>query len=339
MLLGWFALNQRDPSAHEYLYVDIPYHYVWTAVREEIPGQDKPNIFYMWKRSDREVKCVSRLYMVQPNNRELFCLRLLPLHVKGATSFEYLRTHGNTVYPTFYDAAFGRGLLESDNAWDTILKETSVISTAKQLRELFIVIIVYNTPSNPFELWQKYKSFMIEDYAHRYQNGADSDYYHLALAEIHAGLAAHAVDSSFLPQPDSGIVDRFASLSNAERLTKLAKQYQKDGRLMMHQLNEDQKKIFNQIISAARRVRLESDYTLNMWMLIPSTDLQLIIVSQTMKPRSMMTRPITVILFTSSMVQEVLERLSYIIVLLIICWQRNWRCYLLLIQVLLLRCC
>lgn len=200
------------------------------------------------------------LYMVQPNNRELFCLRLLLLHVKGATSFESLRTYDNTVYPTFYDAAFGRGLLDSNDVWDTILKETAEISTPKQLRELFILIIVYNTPSKNLELWEKYKSCMIQDYTRRYQNGSDSDYYHLALAEIHAGLALHAYDSSYLPEPDLGIVDRFASVSNAARLSNLSKQYEKDGTSMMHQLNEDQKAIFDRIMSAARRVRMETDY-------------------------------------------------------------------------------
>ncbi len=28
-LLQWFDLNKRDPSAHQYLYQDIPAHYTW----------------------------------------------------------------------------------------------------------------------------------------------------------------------------------------------------------------------------------------------------------------------------------------------------------------------
>ena len=76
-LTGWFKLNLADPSTRHLLYVQIPYEFVW---------RDRS-----WHR--REMQCViPRLHTTNPRDRELFSLRLLLLHVPGATSFEYLRT-------------------------------------------------------------------------------------------------------------------------------------------------------------------------------------------------------------------------------------------------------
>lgn len=66
---------------------------------------------------------LSRMYFVDPKKRELFYLHMLLLYVKGATSYEDIRTVNNNVYPTFYDAALARQLIKTDDEWDKCLQE------------------------------------------------------------------------------------------------------------------------------------------------------------------------------------------------------------------------
>ena len=61
------------------------------------------------------------MYTVSVKEEERFYLRILLLHVPGATSFEFLRTVDNIVYNTLKEAAFKRHLLNPDEEWDSTL--------------------------------------------------------------------------------------------------------------------------------------------------------------------------------------------------------------------------
>nr|XP_047124202.1 ATP-dependent DNA helicase pif1-like [Hydra vulgaris] len=77
-LTAWFKLNAENNEARQYSYIEIPYHFVF--------GKN-----CMWKVRQRgSDKVVVRMYKIS-SFCELFFLRLLLLHVKGAKSFEDLR--------------------------------------------------------------------------------------------------------------------------------------------------------------------------------------------------------------------------------------------------------
>lgn len=130
MLTGWFELNQHDPTARQYLYAEIPIHFVWqTSERKE------------WTPRRRCCdKTVSRLYSVSVRYRELFYLRTLLLHVRGATSFEFIRTVREQIYTTFGEACRLRGLLAEDAEWHRCLAEAVQRQMPKKLRQLFAYI-------------------------------------------------------------------------------------------------------------------------------------------------------------------------------------------------------
>ena len=52
----------------------------------------------------------SRMYLVNPRDRERFFFKLLLLHVKGARSFSDLRTFEDITYSTYREAAYVRQL-------------------------------------------------------------------------------------------------------------------------------------------------------------------------------------------------------------------------------------
>jgi len=69
------------------------------------------------------------MYTVHPNAGEKFYLRLLLTCVRGATSFEKLRTVEGVLYPTFKEACLHRGLLEDDEEWKQCLSEAKLFKT------------------------------------------------------------------------------------------------------------------------------------------------------------------------------------------------------------------
>ena len=88
MLTGWFRLNQNDPTSQHLIYPDLPYHYVWNKSRKN---------WQIRKRGQETI--ISRMYNASVREGERYFLRVLLLHVPGATSFENLRTfEGTTLF-------------------------------------------------------------------------------------------------------------------------------------------------------------------------------------------------------------------------------------------------
>lgn len=93
-------------------------------------------------------------------------MRLLLINVRGPRSFEELRTVNGHVCATYRDACNQLNLLENDAHWDTSLADASNTARPQQIRMLFAIILTICSPSNPKELWEKYKDFMSEDILH-----------------------------------------------------------------------------------------------------------------------------------------------------------------------------
>ena len=149
----WFKLNIAHPSARHLLYVQIPYEFVW---------RDRS-----WHRRERQ-RVISRLHTTNPRDRELFFLRLLLLHVSGATSFKYLRTVNGVLHPSFSLAAKALHLLEDDREWVDCLAEAVSYQMLRQLRQLFAFIFISSDAKVDInQLWIKYKKYLCEDYLKR----------------------------------------------------------------------------------------------------------------------------------------------------------------------------
>ena len=101
---------------------------------------------------------------INPSQGECHYLQILLHHVPGVTSYTDLtKTPDGVTHRTFKEAAFALGLLESDEEWDQYLAEVSVSFMPKQLRTLFLTILIFGEPAKPTMLWEKYKEHMGED--------------------------------------------------------------------------------------------------------------------------------------------------------------------------------
>lgn len=105
-LTAWFRLNQRSEVARQFLYTEIPFHFVWSSTNHEwIPRQQRGQFK------------LTRMHSVTPRQRELFFLRILLLNVRGATSFADLKTVNGQVCETYEHAAILRNLVQNDEEW------------------------------------------------------------------------------------------------------------------------------------------------------------------------------------------------------------------------------
>ena len=103
-LTAWFKLNQHDPSAQRYLYTEIPQHYVFDKVKKQ-----------WFKRKLIEKPIISCMYFVNPLDHERFYIRILLQHIRGATSFEELRTIDGKECQSFAEVVHKRNLIQTDS--------------------------------------------------------------------------------------------------------------------------------------------------------------------------------------------------------------------------------
>ncbi|KAJ8976679.1 hypothetical protein NQ317_004763 [Molorchus minor] len=228
-LTAWFTLNQNDLQARQYLYTEIPLHYVWQSAQRH------------WRQRLRgAASIVVRLYAVNYRNQELYCLRLLLLHVRGALSFENLRSVDGNVCATFAEACRRRNLLANDEEWQHTLREACQREMPHQLRELFAYMLIYCEIANKLALWEEFTDFFIEDFTRR---NIDRDQaIQMALRAIQNTLITNGTRlAAFgLPEPNEPPQNNQINVQ-AE---------QAEGAALRNQLNAEQLPIFEEILNA-----------------------------------------------------------------------------------------
>ncbi|CAH9106191.1 unnamed protein product, partial [Cuscuta epithymum] len=147
---AWMKANQVYPTAKELTYVEFPSKFTWKKKTME------------WVERKRGFS-IGRIYYVRPGAGEKYYLRILLNIVKGATSFEDLRTYEGTVYPTFRDACHARGLLKDDKEYIDGITDASFWSSSRSLRIVFATLLVSNEFSKPGLVWQKCWEFFSDD--------------------------------------------------------------------------------------------------------------------------------------------------------------------------------
>ena len=130
------------PPANQLTYSNFPTYYAWVDAKKEWTRRSRP------KKAD----VVSRIYNIHPNDGEQFYLRLLLHNVQGASSFEDLKTIDYIQHPTFCDSCKARGLTVDDAEWKKCLQDACLHASARAIRNLFVVIIINNAPTNVPEL-------------------------------------------------------------------------------------------------------------------------------------------------------------------------------------------
>ena len=131
------------------MYHQIPQEYVW-----------KPN--HQWAPR-KHGRCIGRMYTTNPQQGEKHYLCILH-HIPGAMSFADLKKlPDGTTHKTFKETASAMGLLESDDEWYECMSEAAISFMPKQLHSLFVTVLVFGEPANPYSIWEEYKGIMGEN--------------------------------------------------------------------------------------------------------------------------------------------------------------------------------
>ena len=88
-------------------------------------------------------------------------------HVKGATSFNDLKSINGHSCKSFKEACIYLGLLQDDAEWDACLRKASQLQTGQQLQYLFAMILLFCQLITPEDLWNTHKSALCENILYR----------------------------------------------------------------------------------------------------------------------------------------------------------------------------
>ncbi|XP_074362187.1 uncharacterized protein LOC141702391 [Apium graveolens] len=128
-LEAYFALNTSNNNVVRFLFDEIPQHYVWN---------DVDRLWVPRKRGNQ----IGRLAYSHHISGKIWFLRLLLTKVRGATSFQSLRTVKGKVCANFLEACRDFGLLDDDNEWHQVLTQCFESGFPHQIRQLYVHIMV-----------------------------------------------------------------------------------------------------------------------------------------------------------------------------------------------------
>ncbi|KAA6360523.1 MAG: putative ATP-dependent DNA helicase, partial [Streblomastix strix] len=164
-LMAFFDLNQfskekygekitdNKDDSRNYQYSEIPEFFTF-----KIPERQ-------WCfKSKKGKSALGRIYHVPVKEKELYYLRVLLHHIKGACNYEDQRTVNGIQFETNHDAVQYLGLLADDQEWIFALNEAATLRMPQQLRELFVYILLFCNPENPQNLFNNFITQLSEDF-------------------------------------------------------------------------------------------------------------------------------------------------------------------------------
>ncbi|KAJ4770930.1 hypothetical protein LUZ62_055187 [Rhynchospora pubera] len=149
-LTAWFDLNRRDPVARQLTYPEVTRLYTWHE-NEKI-----------WKLREQGYR-LARIQFIQPTAGDIYYERMLLNSVRGARSFENLRTVNGVLHDTYKEACNALGLLDDNSEWLHTMQEAAASASCDQLRAMFIDILLYSDVADTKELWDSCWSYMGDD--------------------------------------------------------------------------------------------------------------------------------------------------------------------------------
>ena len=180
------------------------------------------------------------MYLVNPKDRQRYFIRLLLLHVKGATSFENLRTVNCVMHPTIYEAAVAKQH-EQDEEWDRCLKEEwySFLRHFVNYFHLFVFIIILLMQEN-YTKNTKFSSII--------PNMKKSIVDNIALNIIHKNLQINGYSSTDYKLPDiSTYIEEYNDDTFYEKCNTLNEVH-----LKINTLKTNQKNIFSAVLESLK---------------------------------------------------------------------------------------
>jgi hypothetical protein len=88
---------------------------------------------------------------------------MLLLVVRGAQSYEALRTYNNITHPTLKEAYNARGLLSNDQKWYNAFDESAHWATSNRIRQLFVTMLLFCEVGDEYKFFKKIWKLLTDD--------------------------------------------------------------------------------------------------------------------------------------------------------------------------------
>jgi hypothetical protein len=88
---------------------------------------------------------------------------MLLLVVKGAQSYECLRTYNDITHSTFKEACNAQGLLSNDQEWYNVFDEAAHWATSNQLRPLFVAMLLFREVGDEYKFFENNWKLLADD--------------------------------------------------------------------------------------------------------------------------------------------------------------------------------
>jgi hypothetical protein len=252
MLTEWFERNRVDVNARDLFYSQFPNKYVRDPKQKE------------WIIRSRGF-CLGRIVYVHPAAGELYFLRMLLNHVRGAKSFEDLRKVSGTIFPTFQLACKALGLLGDDKEWSDAFGEAIPTASSPQLRQLFVNIIMFCEVADPNCLFNHFWHCMHDDIEYhlrssfsmlnvRLSNDELRNYVLYKLEQL-LNASGTSLEDHKLPMPNGHLMDEVRNKLLREELDYDLTELRNNHSLAMPLLNPCQRNIYESVITSILQKR------------------------------------------------------------------------------------
>ena len=131
-----------------------------------------------WRLRKRGAPSVGRVHQINPVAGDVYYLRVLlhDDHSSGKTSFEDMLTlPDGRVCETYKQVCLELGLLDDDAEWHGLFESLALTSLCHQLRETFVIVIMFENPADPLALFEEFWPTWCDDIEHKHRQNTGED--------------------------------------------------------------------------------------------------------------------------------------------------------------------
>ena len=174
------------------------------------------------RKQKRGEKVIGRVHTVNPVAGDTYYLRMLlhDNHCVGKVSFEdLLKLPSGKLCETYKAVCFDLGLLKDDREWENVLNECAETKMCPQIREMYVIILIFCQPSDARALFETFWPTWIDDYKDQGQRKGitltETQLRTMVLLDLDLRLQSYEADLGKFGLP----VPTAEELSNVEHMT------------------------------------------------------------------------------------------------------------------------
>ena len=240
------------------IYVELPKKYRYDKAKKE----------WIKRKAHSEDTVIGRVHTVNPLAGETFYLRILlhSDHCRGRTSFADLKVLANgRVCETYKETCRELGFLRDDMEWQRVLEESACTKLCPQIRELFVVILMFCQPANPRALFDEFWQTWIDDFEKKGKQKKialdENQLKTMVLLDLEMRLQSFekCLADFGLPQPSADDLARVEAVTSTEPVVIREEKDYNSAQLtaslenLIPKFTEEQSVIFDTVLDAVRQ--------------------------------------------------------------------------------------